>query len=763
MASEADGYITYSTKLDNTDLEKELAKATKKVESLENQLQKNSDKRLPIAQRVSELGGKLDEAKAKLAGLQDEAQRVSSAMTGADANDPASVAAYTEAAARQASITRELTAQEKIVNSLQGKFDREADRLDTVDAAAKRINADLAAAKDHAGGLAEKLYAPATAAEAVSGAVAQADQQIKKFSSRLKSLAKRVFVFTMIATALRSLKDWMGKVIKSNSEASAAIARLKGALITLAQPIMSVLIPAFTALVNILTRIVSAIAGFVSMLFGKTIGQTQDAAKNMYEEAEAIEATGGAAKKASKSLASFDEINQLSSNSSGGGGSSSITPDFSFDTSNMAADFEKILKWVSLIGAAFAAWKLADSFTGGLKIFLGLLVAIQGAITMIKGAWDAWQNGVSMDNFLQMLAGAAALVAGLGIAFGTVGAGIGLIVGGLTLLVTGLHDAIENGWTFENMLSTVAGLLMGGLGISLLTGSWIPLLVAAIAGLLLVFTNAFGQGEAMLEGIKTLLQGFLDFFKGIFTGDLTLTIQGIQLMVQGLQGIIEAILTALQTAVDSFFTWLDEQTNGRLSGLIDWIRTFLNGWIETLKLTLTNMVSSIGQILTGIVTFISGVFSNNWKRAWEGIVTILKGIWNLIVSTIEGAINMVIDLVNGMIEAFNSAFSIMRALTGFPPRIEPMAHVELPHLAAGAVIPPNREFLAVLGDQKQGTNIETPLSTMVQAFRQALSEGGYGGQSEAYLILDEEILGKVIYRLNRSESNRVGVSLVEES
>lgn len=147
----------------------------------------------------------------------------------------------------------------------------------------------------------------------------QADQRIKKFSDRVKGLVKRVFIFTMITAALRSMKDWMGKVVQSNSEASAAVARLKGALLTLAQPILSVLIPAFTALVNILTRIVSAIAGMVSLLFGKTIGQAKDAAKNMYDEAEAIEATGGAAKKASKSLASFDEINKLSNSASGGG------------------------------------------------------------------------------------------------------------------------------------------------------------------------------------------------------------------------------------------------------------------------------------------------------------------------------------------------------------------------------------------------------------------------------------------------------------
>ena len=43
----ADGYITYSTKLDNSDLEKDLSSTTKKIESLEKQLQKNSVKRLP--------------------------------------------------------------------------------------------------------------------------------------------------------------------------------------------------------------------------------------------------------------------------------------------------------------------------------------------------------------------------------------------------------------------------------------------------------------------------------------------------------------------------------------------------------------------------------------------------------------------------------------------------------------------------------------------------------------------------------------------
>lgn len=67
----------------------------------------------------------------------------------------------------------------------------------------------------------------------------------------------------------------------------------------------------------------------------------------------------------------------------------------------------------------------------------------------------------------------------------------------------------------------------------------------------------------------------------------------------------------------------------------------------------------------------------------------------------------------------------------------------------------------MLGDQKSGTNIEAPLDTMVQAFKQALAEGGYSGGNQAVLVLDKEVLGKVVYRLNKAEGTRIGVNLAE--
>ena len=132
---------------------------------------------------------------------------------------------------------------------------------------------------------------------------------------------------------------------------------------------------------------------------------------------------------------------------------------------------------------------------------------------------------------------------------------------------------------------------------------------------------------------------------------------------------------------------------------------------------------------------------------------------------VESAINIMIKGINWLISKLNTIhFDIpdwVPIIGGksFGIHINPVAEVKLPRLATGAVIPPNREFLAVLGDQKSGTNIETPLATMIQAFKQALAEGGYSGANEAVLVCDKDVLGKVIYKLNKAEGSRIGVNL----
>ena len=414
------------------------------------------------------------------------------------------------------------------------------------------------------------------------------------------------------------------------------------------------------------------------------------------------------------------------------------------------------------IGAGLLAWRIGKALGLGMKEILALFVAIMGAITMVENLFDAWVNSVSWSNLAGALAGLALLAGGLYVAFGSVAAGISLIVGGIALLVTAFHDAYQNGWNLQNLFMSIAGILAAGLGISVLTGSWIPLLIAGVASILLAVTTAMGQGQVLLQGLQMMLQGFLDFFKGIFTGDIMMAISGIQLLCDGLNLAIFAILESLRLALISFLDWLDEQTNGRLSGLIEVAKGLFNAFFQFVQTGASSIVEGIKQILSGLIEFIAGVFTADWNKAWNGIATMFKGIWNMIVGVIEGAINLLIDGVNALIRAFNSAFAVMRAFTGFPPVLNTFDYVQLPRLAQGAVIPPNREFLAVLGDQKSGTNIEAPLDTIEEAVENVLNRRGGAGGGEQTIILecDKVQFAKLVYKLNQSESKRHGISLV---
>ena len=87
-----------------------------------------------------------------------------------------------------------------------------------------------------------------------------------------------------------------------------------------------------------------------------------------------------------------------------------------------------------------------------------------------------------------------------------------------------------------------------------------------------------------------------------------------------------------------------------------------------------------------------------------------------------------------------------------------IAPSSVPRLATGAVIPPNREFLAVLGDQKQGNNIEAPESAIEAAVARGMSQYG-GGNQTAILKIGEQELGRIIFKLNKDQTQRVGIKV----
>lgn len=668
----------------------DLEKRVSEYNAAQEKTQEAIDAQLPITSAIEETRQKIKEAETE---VKKYKQEWLSGVSGADSNQSKAqetlsnlqqnlIDLKSEAQKYDASIERaaetekaaKIAMEEIEVAAVNAKHN-----VRNLQEDAEKLSSNLESAKGQAGDLEKKLATAGYDAEKMNEGTKKAGKSADLFAKRIKSVVRSALVFTVITQALSKLRNWVGDVIKTSPEAAAAIAQLKGALLTMVQPLVDVIIPAFTALVQVLTAVVAKIAQFVASISGKSLAASTESAKALNNQTKALKGTGKAAKDASKSLASFDEINKLSGtsdNSGSGADSESIAPNFDF-LDGVSDRLKNIATAVALIGTGLALWKVSDSLPGNLGLIAtklgGIAIAAGGLALMWDGLKDAWENGIDWTNFLEILAGAGALVGGLALAFGKVGAGIGLVVAGAALIVTAFHDMEENGINLKNVLMLITGILSAGLGISILTGSWVPLMIAAIAGIvvaMLAWTGNLGE--------------FIDSIKGIF------------------------------------------------SGLID---------------------------------FITGVFSGDLDKAFNGLKKMLKSLINADIIIVESFINTIIRAVNWLISQLNKIhFELPDWVPGigglsFGVNIPAINEKKLPRLATGAVIPPNREFLAVLGDQKQGTNIETPLPTMIQAFKQALAEIGYNGSNEAVLVLDREVLGKVVYKLNKAENKRIGVNL----
>jgi archaellum component FlaC len=750
----ADGRIVVQAEVDAKNAQKELDKLTAKIDKMEAELKKSTGEQSGLKSQLDAAKESAKQAENALKSLRAESERLRQITSGEVSSSPeAYIAAYgrqTEVAAQIKDQEAILKEQDKIVESLDRKYAKITDKVIAQTSA-------LDAAKQKAGELTEQITSASGATERMEAAAKKVSDSMNTFSKRVSGLFKRVLVFSLITRALQSLRTWLGKTIMQNEEARAAVARLKAALLTLAQPILQVVIPVFVKLVNILTQVVTAIAKFFGMLSGKSWSSQKSAAQGLNDEQKALEGVGAAAKDASKSMASFDEINQLTDNTAsgagGGGGAASteIAPDFS--NLDMAEDkLHDILGLVGAIAAGLLAWKIASLFTNDLSKIWGIALAVAGAFALVYFWLDAWNNGIDLQNFLGMLAGLAALAVGLAIAFGPIAAGIALVVGGLAMLVVGIKDVIENGFNLVNTLTIIAGLLAAGIGISLLTGSWIPLLIAGFLAALVALVSFTGHGEELIQGLKKIIDGFGKFFKGVFTGDMKLAVEGIKQIWEGMKQTWNAIVNSIKDAWNMFITWLQSKS------------PLLASIFQTYGKFVSDVYKNIKDILKGVIDFIVGVFTGDWTKAWQGVTEIFKGIWNNIVAIIEAAINFIIDGINLLISALNTIhFEIpdwVPIIGGksFGISIPLVSQVALPRLAEGAVIPPNREFMAVLGDQKSGTNIETPLETMVQAFKQAMNESG--GRSQTIILqLNGREFARAVYKANNEETQRVGVRL----
>ncbi len=176
---------------------------------------------------------------------------------------------------------------------------------------------------------------------------------------------------------------------------------------------------------------------------------------------------------------------------------------------------------------------------------------------------------------------------------------------------------------------------------------------------------------------------------------------------------------------------------------------FMSGQLKPFLTMVKNIISHVIDILSGLINFVTGVFTGNWKQAWEGVKDVLMGILNVIIDKAEGSINRIIGALNAI------SFDIPDFVPGiggkhFGFSITP---VSLPRLATGTVVPRHsREFAAILGDNNRETEVVSPLSTMKQAMIEAIQESGIGSQSNSGDIV-VNIDGREVFRAVKKQND----------
>lgn len=403
----------------------------------------------------------------------------------------------------------------------------------------------------------------------------------------------------------------------------------------------------------------------------------------------------------------------------------------SMDWSRIIIDFTKLAgEIVKGIGEALANWSKTDPISFGIAALIG--TALVGIDLTGKVAKTGAMILPILNQFQQLSGTTLPFFSNFVGLLTKLGGGLSL-VSGLFLAITNIISMFTGGVNGANAALTIVGTTLAGLGVMLLFGTGpIGILVGAIAGAVAVIVAlVVNNWDTIKAWFVQAWADIKDWFSGVW--------EFIKTEAETLWGNLKSLFTGIITFITG------PVVVGITAGVSALVGVFQGLWHS-----IQEIWNGIKEIFSGIITFVTGVFTGNWRQAWEGVKMIFKGIFDALVGIVKAPLNMIIGLINGMLSGISAGVNFVidkvngmsfkvpdwvPAIGGknFGFNLKKMSVGSIPYLAQGAVIPPNNEFLAMLGDQKHGTNIEAPLDTIVEAVREAFG-GGAGGEINVTVV-----------------------------
>lgn len=348
--------------------------------------------------------------------------------------------------------------------------------------------------------------------------------------------------------------------------------------------------------------------------------------------------------------------------------------------------------------------------------------------------------------------------------------------------INGILDQVDWGVVGQKIMECIEAVDWAGvlsqLG-EIINNNW-PLLLAILGAALLPQISTFILSTVLGAVLNALAVFIASVVASIGLWPL--------LLVAAVSVILAAIIETLRKHGDDIRAGVDkfgETIADIIRSAGEKVKEIWNGLWLTVKLIGMQLWEDITQgwndFWTNIGTALDSAVADiqrGWNDAWTAVSDFVSDIWEGITDTIETAINGIIGLVNGMISAIVGGVNgVIGVLNGFgfdvPEwaqdklgvervgfNIDPITAPQIPYLAQGAVIPANHEFLAVLGDQTNGTNIEAPLATIQQALAEVME--AYTGQQDITIRFAGDLaqLARVLKPYIDKEENRRGAKLV---
>ncbi|EOB3454989.1 phage tail tape measure protein [Enterococcus hirae] len=260
------------------------------------------------------------------------------------------------------------------------------------------------------------------------------------------------------------------------------------------------------------------------------------------------------------------------------------------------------------------------------------------------------------------------------------------------------------------------------------TQDWIVtigLIAAAVGPALVVLGTLAGSVSNLSKGVQGVMKvwGKLGELLGLSGGWVTVAVVAIGALIAGLVWAYNNVQW-FHDGVNAFFQGVSDVAveifnymSGYINGIFEGILNIFNGFYNAGK-----------RIFNGFVDFITGVFTGDWSRAWQGIVDIFGGIFDGLVAYTKAPLNAVITLINGVISGLNG-IKIPKWVPGIGGKSFSIS--KIPYLAQGGHLINGQAIVGEAGPElltaKNGKTTVTPLSD--QEKRKGISGNVRGGGS----------------------------------